>query len=71
MNPKIAAGDQNIDAACIYGSGYSGGGFCCGIKYVNEFSAQPEKWAVWADDDAFSDFTTASGLTTYDDKDNW
>ena len=72
VSPTVAAGDQNIDSVCIRGTGYSGGGFCCGIKYVNEFSSQPEKWAIWASDDDFSDHTTSNGFeNAVDDSDNW
>ena len=72
-NPTIPPGDENIDAVCIEGKGgYAGGGFCCGIKYVNEFSSTPEKWAVWADTDDFKNHSAALGLNNaVDDKDNW
>ena len=51
-NPKVATGDENIDAACIYGkdatgTDYAGGGFCSGIKYKGGFSSQPQLWGVW------------------------
>ena len=46
--PQITVADDNIDAACIKGAEtVSNGGFCCGIKYVGNFSSQPEIWAVW------------------------
>lgn len=54
--PAVTVADGNIDAACIYGlasdtstDSYSGGGYCCGIMYVGNFSSQPEIWAVWFD----------------------
>ena len=56
VNPRVTTGNGHIDAACIYGKNvagtikYSGGGFCCGIKYVGSFSSQPEIYAVWFSD---------------------
>jgi len=61
--PQVTIADGNIDAVCFrgleeerttddsppvkYDWSYSAGGFCCGIKYVGNFSSQPEIWAVW------------------------
>ena len=72
-NPKVAAAENNIDAVCMKGTGsYAGGGFCCGLKYVNSFSSQPELWAIWAKDSEYKDFSAATGFkTAVDDKANW
>ena len=78
VNPRVTTGNGHIDAACIYGKNeagtikYSGGGFCCGIKYVGSFSSQPEIWATWFTDAQFEDFTTAVGFKDgVDDTANW
>ena len=54
-NPKVAGGDGHIDAACIFGDGYSGGGYCAGIIYVGSLSAQSEPWAAWVTDAELAD----------------
>ena len=78
VNPRVTTGNGHIDAACIYGKNtagtlkYSGGGFCCGIKYVGSFSSQPEIWATWFTDEQFEDFTNAVGFSAgVSDTDNW
>ncbi len=69
-NPFIQPVDGQIDAACMGGfkqdfsADYSGGGFCCGIKYIGSFSPQPELWAIWAGTEAFSGHTAAKGFDT-------
>ncbi len=78
-NPFIQPVDGQIDAACMLGAkqdftaDYSGGGFCCGIKYIGSFSPQPELWAIWADTEYFSAHTAAVGFgdNAVDDKANW
>ena len=50
VEPTVASGDGHIDAACIYGTDYAGGGFCSGIKYVGSFSSVPQIWATWFTD---------------------
>ena len=73
--PAIAVADGNIDAACIMGgatagtgvydvSDYSDGGFCCGIKYQGDFSAQPEIYAVWFSKAIYDDWTASTGFST-------
>ena len=51
VEPTVAQGDGHIDAVCIYGSNYSGGGFCTGIKY--DVSSQPQIWSIWFTDDQY------------------
>lgn len=76
--PKITVADENITAACIMGAGtvgdinYSDGGFCCGIKYVGNFSSQPEIWATWFSYADYIDWTAAEGFSlTVSDTVNW
>ena len=69
--PAVVAGDEHIDAACIKGD-FSGGGFCCGIKYVGALSPQPEQWAKWFSNDEFDAFSKAVGFgDAVTDTDNW
>ena len=76
-NPKVATGDGNIDAACIYGkdatgTDYAGGGFCSGIKYKGGFSSQPQLWGIWFTSTQYDDFAAATGFSTAtDDTTNW
>ena len=63
--PAVAAGDQNIDAACIMGDETTvGGGYCCGIKYVGAFATQPELWGVWFTSTQYTDWTASVGFST-------
>jgi len=76
-NPKVAAGEGNIDAACIHGKNkagtdYAGGGFCNGIKYKGGFSSQPFVWAAWFTSAQLKDFAAATGFSSsVDDTANW
>ena len=79
--PAVAVADGNIDAVCIMGgatvgaydaSSYSDGGFCCGIKYSGDFSAQPEIYAVWFSKALYDDWTAALGFSEgVEDTTNW
>ena len=79
--PAVAVADGNIDAVCIMGgatvgandaSSYSDGGFCCGIKYSGDFSAQPEIYAVWFSKALYDDWTAALGFSAgVEDTANW
>lgn len=71
--PQITVADDNIDAACIKGvDAISDGGFCCGIKYVGNFSSQPEIWAVWFSEEDYTEWTNALGFSeTTVDTENW
>ena len=78
--PAVAVADGNIDAACVMGgtganydaSDYSDGGFCCGIKYSGDFSAQPEIYAVWFSHSLYDDWTASAGFSGgVDDTANW
>ena len=73
IDPTVAYGDGHIDAACIYGNSYAGGGFCTGIKYVSSsVSIQPQIWAVWFTDEQYQNFTNENGFSLgVDDTANW
>lgn len=80
-NPGVPVADGHIDAACIMGgnaeggyvaSDYSDGGFCCGIKYSGDFSAQPEIYALWFSKANYDDWTASVGFSSgVDDTENW
>ena len=54
VDPLVTQGDGHIDAACIYGNNYAGGGFCTGIKYVgSSLSTVPQIWATWFTDEQY------------------
>ena len=79
--PAVSIADGNIDAACIMGgatvgstdaSDYSNGGFCCGIMYSGDFSAQPEIYAVWFSKTLYDNWTAALGFSEgVNDTANW
>ena len=62
-NPKVAPGDGNIDAMCMFGANaddsgdYSNGGYCVGISYVGAFTPVPRLWAIWATSEQKKAFT--------------
>ena len=81
--PYVSVADGHIDAACIMGgdtagtgeygvSDYSDGGFCCGIKYSGDFSAQPELYALWFSKSIYDNWTASTGFSSaVDDTANW
>ena len=67
--PQVTVSNDAIDAACIHGSEYAGGGFCCGIEYTN---TTPSLWAIWFSDDDFDNWTDSVGFASaVDDTAQW
>ena len=79
--PYISVADGHIDAACIMSGDAAGttdasdksdGGFCCGIMYSGDFSAQPEIYALWFTKAQYDDWTNSIGFSEAKvDTENW
>ena len=67
--PQVAVDNENIDAACIHGAEYAGGGFCSGIKY---YGSVPNFWAIWFSDEDMTNWTDTVGFASaVDDIAQW